>query len=225
MSSQVLFINNYKLIRILLDVTAKLFSDILLKGIKAGQIPNRTDTARKWFREQGKRAGKINETKLLKDSKDQFRNRVFPGRMYFYFYDAKHKKTLPYFDRVPLIFVLSPAEGGFLGLNMHYLPLPLRAKLMDAFYSVTNNNKFNQTTKLKLTYELIKDAKKFKWFKPAIKHYLKKQVRSKFILVDAADWDTALFLPLARFQGASQTKVWKDSRAIIAGKNPFKKKR
>lgn len=199
-------------------MVATLFSDILIKGIRAGYIPNRTKAAREWFRNEAKSTGAVNETKLMKDSKGQYRNRVHPGRMYHFFYDPKHKKTLPYYDRFPLIFMIGPAENGFMGLNMHYLPPPLRARLMDAFYTITSNDKFNKTTKLQMTYETLKGASKFKWFKPAIKRYLNNHVRSKFVTIDAADWDTALFLPTARFVGSSKTQVYKDSRRIIRGK-------
>lgn len=199
-------------------MVATLFSDILTKGIRAGYIPNRTKTARDWFRNEAKGIKSVNESKLMKDSKGQYRNRVHPGRMYHFFYDPKHKKTLPYYDRFPLIFMIGPAEKGFLGLNMHYLPLPLRAKLMDAFYSITSNDKFNKTTKLQLSYDVLKSASKYKWFKPAIKRYLSAHVRSRFVAIDAADWDTALFLPTQRFVGASKTQIYKDSRRIIRGK-------
>jgi hypothetical protein len=62
------------------------------------------------------------------------------GKMYTFFYDPKHKETLPYYDLFPLIFVVGPAAGGFLGINLHYLPPVLRAKLMDSLYQILNNN-------------------------------------------------------------------------------------
>ena len=49
-----------------------------------------------------------------------------------HYYDAKHKATLPYYDGFPLILMLGPAKGGFMGLNLHYLPPVVRARLLDA---------------------------------------------------------------------------------------------
>lgn len=198
---------------------AKLFDEILLKGIRAGQIPARTSTARQWFRDKAKEAGKINETNFFKTAgADRYRSQFHLGHMYMFMYDPKHKETLPYYDRVPLIFPIAKAKGGFLGINFHYLPYPLRAKLMDALYETVNNEKFDETTKLKASYQILSSASKFKEFKPTIKHYLTQHVRSRLIKVNPSEWDIALFLNIAKFEKASQTEVWKDSRKIIRGK-------
>ena len=48
-----------------------------------------------------------------------------------FFYDPKFKKTLPYYDTFPLVLPLETYNDGFLGINMHYLPIPLRVNLLD----------------------------------------------------------------------------------------------
>ena len=53
------------------------------------------------------------------------------GEMYMFMYDAKHKDTLPYYDRFPLIFMLERYNNGFLGLNLHYLHPRLRVGLLE----------------------------------------------------------------------------------------------
>ena len=115
---------------------AKIFDDILLKGIRSGQVPARTEAARAWYRDQAKQVKRIDETALMKASQDRYENRFRIGNMYQFMYDPKHKATLPYYDRLPLIFPINKAKGGFLGIKFHYLQLPLRAKLMDALYDV-----------------------------------------------------------------------------------------
>ena len=137
------------------------------------------------------------------------------GQMYMYYYDAKHKATLPYFDRFPLVFPFKKVKGGFYGLNMHYLPLPLRAKLMDALYDTASNTRFDESTRLKMSYKMLESAAKYKEFQPCIKRYLTSQLRSKFMYIYPSEWDMALFLPLERFQGASKTQVWADSKRKI----------
>jgi hypothetical protein len=102
-------------------------------------------------------------------------------------------------------------------LNLHYLPLPLRAQLMDALYDITNNSKYDESTKLRLSYGVLKGAEKFKLFQPTFKRYLNSQVRSRFVEIAPAEWDVALFLQTEQFEGASKTKVWADSRKIIRG--------
>lgn len=196
---------------------AALFDEILAKGIRAGQLPARSSTAREWFRDKAKELGKVSESQILRDDTDRLKSRSAIGKMYFFVYDAKHKKTLPYYDRFPLIFPVDKVPGGFYGINMHYLPLPLRAQLMDSLYDITNNKRYNESTKLKLSYGVLKGAEKFSLFKPTFKRYLNSQVRSRFVQIEPAEWDVALFLNSEQFVGASKTKVWADSKKIIKG--------
>jgi len=198
-------------------MAARLFDDILLKGIRSGQMPARTGAAREWFREKAKSVGKVDETRILRDNKDRYKNRVTAGKMYFFIYDAKHKDTLPYYDKFPLIFPVQRTPNGFYGINLHYLPLKLRAQLMDALYDITNNDRYDDTTKLKLSYGVLKGAEKFSLFKPTFKRYLTSHVRSRFIEIHPSEWDVALFLQAEQFQGARKTTVWKDSKNIIRG--------
>ena len=135
--------------------------------------------------------------------------------MYFFSYDPKYKATLPYYDRFPLIFKVGQYRGGFEGINMHYLPYRLRARLMDALYETSNNKRYDETTRLRITYDLLKAATKYKEFKPTYKKYLNQHVRSRFVEIGATEWDIALFLPVERFEKASKTAVWRDSRNAI----------
>jgi hypothetical protein len=200
---------------------AQIFDDILLKGIRSGQAPAKTKKARVWYRDQAAamKKGAVSGTKLESQltKSGQAKSRLVYGNMYMFMYDPKHKDTLPYYDRMPLIFPINSAKGGFLGINLHYLPPMMRAKLMDALYQATNNKKYDETTKLKISYDILNGAAKFKEFKPCIKHYLSNQLQSKFLYINPAEWDIALFLPSAQFVGASKQKVYADSRKIIRG--------
>lgn len=197
-------------------MVAYLFDTILSAGVRQGQIPARTQGARDWFRKTAK-SSSTTATKLLKEApKSRYTTNVQPGNMYLFAYDAKHKKTLPYFDRYPLIFPLKKAPGGFLGLNMHYLPLKLRAVLMDALYDTASNDRYDEKTKLRLSYDILKGASKFKLFKPTVHMYLRSQFKSRFIEIASSEWDIALFLPVEKFVGASKSQVWADSRRMIA---------
>ena len=98
---------------------------------------------------------------------------------------------------------------------MHYLSYRLRARLMDALYETSNNKRYDETTRLRITYDLLKAATKYKEFKPTYKKYLNQHVRSRFVEIGATEWDIALFLPVERFEKASKTAVWRDSRNAI----------
>lgn len=204
---------------------AKIFDDILSKGIRQGQVPARTGAAREWYRTQAKAIAKagggrgVSGASMTSGSNIKGRTTASPeiGGMYSFQYDAKHKDKLPYYDMYPLIFPINTAKGGFLGINMHYLPPALRAQLMDALYSTVTNENYDEKTKLKLSYDVLNGASKFRAFKPTIKHYLTKQMRTPFIYVNPTEWDIALFLPTAKFVGANKQKVYADSRKIIRG--------
>jgi hypothetical protein len=202
-------------------MVAQVFNDILLKGIRSGQVPARTAEARNWYRNQAKQVNKSEAQgdKLIREAgRERYENRFRLGHMYMFAYDPKHKETLPYYDRFPLIFPINIAKGGFLGINMHYLPPILRAKLMDSLYETITNERYNETTKLNVSYKILNNASKFKEFKPTLKHYLSNHVRTKLVYINPAEWDVALFLPSAQFVGATKTQVYNDSRKIIRGR-------
>lgn len=194
---------------------ALIFDTVLTKGVRSGQIPARTEAARTWYRDTASSYKKLDERALMRGGNERLTTRPMIGSMYMYYYDPKHKKTLPYYDMFPLVFPYKKTQDGFMGINMHYLPLTYRAKLMDALYDVTNNKNFDETTKLKMNYQVLNSASKFKYFAPCVKHYLTDHLRSRFLYVYPSEWDIALFLPLERFQGASKQKVWAESKKLI----------
>ena len=101
----------------------------LLKRLAAKGIKPNTPAARNWFRNKV-RDTRVNRQKLMSASD---RSEAMPkiGSMYCYAYDPKHKKTLPYYDEFPLIFVVEPAPGGFIGINLHYVSPRNRIVIMD----------------------------------------------------------------------------------------------
>jgi hypothetical protein len=90
--------------------------------------------------------------------------------------------------------------------------------LMDSLYENINNEAQDETTKLRITYNILSSAAKFKYFKPCVKYYLNSHVDSQLIYIEPKEWDMALFLPLHKFSGATATTVYRDSRRIIAGR-------
>lgn len=132
------------------------------------------------------------------------------GSMYFFVYDPKHKKTLPYYDKFPLVFPIGRYKDGFLGVNLHYLDIRSRTILLAELYSFVNNNKMNDRTRLILSYQALKKTSKY--FMPCVKRYLSSHVRSKFVKIRPIDWEKAVFLPVDDFEKAPAFTVWKDSR-------------
>jgi len=170
-----------------------------------------------WFDQQTLLLGKKRFTpqQILAAKRDNLTTKVIPGNMYMFFYEAKGKDTLPYWDKFPLIFPFRVVPGGFYGLNMHYLPYRMRLQLMDRLLQFKNNEKFNETTRIKYSWSLIGGVSKFKAAEPCVKHYLNDHVRSPFIQIHAQDWATAMMLPVERFVGSNKNAVWSDSKKAI----------
>ena len=175
-------------------------------------IERNTMKSLKWFQKEVKGMRTPSRSKLLNDENLIKTNRPLVGRMFFYQYDPKHKKTLPYYDRFPLIFMVDKAEGGFYGLNLHYLPPKWRAIFFDRLTDYTNNKKYNRTTRLILSYNLLKGSSRLSLFGPCFKHYLTDHVKSRIIEVPADQWESILFLPTEQFVKAKASKIWNDSR-------------
>jgi hypothetical protein len=197
--------------------SGKKFDEVLAKGIRAGQVPARSKVSRDWYRNTAKSINFINERSLLNSDKSRLTTTLVPGTMYMFFYDPKHKKTLPFYDRFPLIFPFELTSDGFMGINLHYLPLDIRAKVMDALYTVATDRKYNETTRLRLSYGVLQQFAGSKFIRPCIKRYLNGHVKSAFMQVFPAEWDIALFLPTERFAKASKQQVFEHSRKMIKG--------
>ena len=97
---------------------ASLF-DTLQAGASRNSVALRTDDAKKWFKKEVKKLGAIQPRTVMKDEALDPASKYVAGNMYMYFYDPKHKATLPYYDRFPLTIAVQPAPGGFYGLNLH----------------------------------------------------------------------------------------------------------
>ena len=194
-----------------------IFDNILIQGARQGIIPARTVAAREWYRSA---AGKLmsNITPGVFEKRTDEARKVSSmefGYMYAFKYDPKTKNDLPYYDTFPLIFPVRMDSDGFLGINFHYLPPVLRAKLMNALYSTLTNKKYDDTTKLKISYSILQSASKYRFFKPMLKKYLRSHVRSQFLEVQVNEWDIAIFLPTESFRKADTGRVWEESRKQI----------
>jgi hypothetical protein len=180
-------------------------------------VPARTRAARDWYRNQaGKVTGNITPSRILNRAEETRKTTDMEyGLMYAFKYDPKMKKELPYYDTFPLIFPIRFEQDGFLGINFHYLPPILRAKLMDALYANVTNKKYDATTRMKVSYSILQSASKYRFFKPTIKKYLRNHVRSQFLEIPATEWDIALFLPTESFRKSDTGRIWEDSRKKI----------
>jgi len=164
-------------------------------------ILSQAKQAVQWFGDQVKN--------ISKDPNKVFRRDSFPkiGSMYLFVYDPKLKATLPFYDAYPLVIPVEYYSDGFLGLNLHYLPPMARASLLDALTALANNNKYDDTTKLNISYKMLKSYSiRFGGYQNCIKRYLFSNVRSSFNYVSPVDWDKVVMMPLQKWVVNSDKK-------------------
>lgn len=176
-------------------------------------LARRSRESRAWLNQKIQSLRSPNRNALLRD-KDKKVERVYPGRMYFFSYDPKLKDTLPFYDRFPLVFPLEMYNDGILGMNLHYIPPNQRLILLSKLYSTANNKKFDETTKLRISYEVLNGASRFELFKPCIKRYLGSHVVSNIIEIPSSDWEIAAVLPYDMFINATREEVYRNSKGI-----------
>ena len=168
------------------------YFDKISTQIKTGTEPY------SWYRNRIKELGTPNTAELLRSGK--LNKQPTPRHLNMFIYAPKFAKTLPYYDTFPLIMYLKPAKGGFYGLNFHYLPYALRARLLDA------------AGQDKLSVSAVEGSR---LTKPTIKRYLYGYLRSMCLKIEPEDNLTAIMLPVQRFKKASDSRVWGDSRKMI----------
>ena len=165
--------------------------DEISKLRKSGKEPYQ------WYRNRIKELGTPSQTQLIRDGK--ITGRVNFGALNMFIYDPKLKNKLPYYDTFPLVLPIERYRDGFLGINFHYLPYALRARLLSRLDPNAN-------------YSALKNVR---LVKPTLKRYLNNNVRSRFRKLEEEDFMTAIMLPVQRFKKSSASKVWSDSRKVI----------
>ena len=163
-----------------------------------------------WYREKIKEFGEPKAQKLIRDGTRGAS--PFYGKLNMFFYNPKHAKTLPYYDTFPLVLPLEKYSDGFLGINLHYLSIPLRLRLLDNLVDFSNNTIFDESTILRVSYDRVKGIREVK---PTLHRYLAGQVQSQFRRIDADEFTIATLLPVQRFRKASESAVWRESRSMI----------
>jgi len=172
----------------------------------AGGRPKSTQ----WFREKIKEFGTPSSSDLIRDGKRTSRPTF--GLLNMFVYNPKLKDKLPYYDTFPLVLPIEEYNNGFLGINLHYLSMPMRIRLLDRLVDYSNNNKFDESTRLNADYSKLKNVN---LIKPCLKRYLAGNVRSKFRKVEADEFMIATLLPVQKFKKQSDSHIFAKSRGLV----------
>lgn len=166
----------------------------------------------KWF--MTKMANLKNTSRIpsaIKREEFRYVNRFMKGGLFFFYYDPKTKDDLPYYDKFPLVLMLERYEDGFLGLNLHYLPIKHRIAFMNKLLDYGRFDEEGDPVRIRITYDILNATKRFKEFRPCIKRYLTSHIKSRILMVQPEEWETSVFLPVHQFKKARADKVWRDS--------------
>ena len=185
----------------------------------------------RWYAQQAKLMGKQGYTskRLLSGISGDWAQVPIPGKLYMYAYDAKHKATLPYWDKYPLTFPFKLVKDGL----PYKRVVSEEEKRIEAIRGVTPNVseysvdsyayrikilndlvgiKLRSTSKhykLQLSWELISSVAKYQPLQSCVHRYLYSQLRTGLRIIHSSDWATAMMLPTHKFIGASPSYVWK----------------
>ena len=181
----------------------------LKQSLSQKGISPRTNLARAWL-QQKMATLKPSRQKMMEERK-RLRSESIIGKMYFYFYDPKTKDTLPYYDKFPLVIPIEEHRDGFLGLNLHYIHPKQRLILLDKLSDIMTNKQFDESTKFKISYNYLKNASRIYEHKPCLKKYLYTHIQSKFLNIDASEWDIAALLPTEDFEKVQKHQVFQES--------------
>ena len=98
---------------------------------------------------------------------------------------------------------------------MHYLPPRLRIRLLNKLFEYTNNDEFDDTTRMRMTWNILDSVTQLRASRVVSSKEISLFACSKEMLqVEPKYWDIA-FLPTQRFRGAKVLDVYADSRRKI----------
>lgn len=150
-----------------------------------------------------------------------------PGKLYAYIYDAKHKDTLPYWDKYPLIIYLGIGKHNLMyGLNLHYVPPKARQEFLEELLKqYASTTTITNSTKLKIDWSKVKG---FQGADKMIKAYIPANIKGTIVEIKPSDWANVVMMPLQSFQSKgkrySAQKVWANSGTMKQNRQNNKKK-
>ncbi len=186
-----------------------------LNNESPAELRERSIESLKYF-QQRVRTLKLSSENFYRQSDLTKAKRYLEGRMYTFFYDAKTKEKLPYWDRFPLVLILELRQDGFTGLNLHYLPPRYRVRLLYELYKYVILDEEEEADegmrmKIKMTYQLLTGISKLKMFRPCFKRYLTHRIDGRALEITPEYWDVMSMLPTAQWQKEGAMTVYSES--------------
>ena len=192
------------------DDLRKEFRGLVRKTKEVSSSAKSNNKSIKWFKDT-----------VMKSLKTHTVTKPKVGRLYSFAYDAKHKKTLPYFDRFPLSVCIAVANDRWYSINLHYLPVSFRTSFLEELLVRYANNRtlsrgsISNSTHLKIDWGKIKNFNP-RVFEHALTSYLPHHMKSSLNEINPKEWHLAANMPSQQFvsyesgkhKRYSAQKVW-----------------
>lgn len=195
-----------------------IFGKILSEAIKDNVFTKTREIANQWYirKTSSYRGNETNITTLRNAESQKLIRGEMLGNLYFFGYEPVYKDKLKYWDAFPLTLIMELTQKGFLGINFHYLPYRHRAYLMDELMELERKNALSERAgvleKRLITYHYLSSFTRYKYFKPALKHYHFNNITTRMVELNKAEWKIALFLPVDDFQKENSKTVWDNTK-------------
>lgn len=174
-----------------------------------------------WYRDQMRQIAKtkFNKRAFIANSGSETVRRLEIGKLYLMEYIPKYSgigdlvedsRQLGVWDRYPLILPFEIAPNGFYALNLHYLPIRLRAILLDQLLGTANI----PANKLRVNWSILKRFSLNRYGKFATHRYLLNHITSPFRVVKIDDYPKVIMLPIASWYGNDRALVNRYKRMI-----------
>lgn len=136
---------------------------------------------------------------MLSTNLQGFKANDFRGHnLIFMRYDAKFKNKV--YDRTPLVLILRRSRGYVLGLNFHWLPVPLRLILLKLILKMNKNN-LKKGYPLTVTYQMLKPIITKMGMSPVIRLYIFNRISRKGLVIPPEYWLTVAKIRAESFTG------------------------
>ena len=141
---------------------------------------------------------------LAKNDELLMPSRFLPGQMVFFKYKPQDERFVgsnSAYDVFPLVIITEVHKDGFEGLNLHFIAKRWRRQLFDAIEkSLPVFKNIDPTrTRLGTTYRRISGPRKFKFFKPCYRRYVRGGFRKRPIIIPSEFWDVLVDVDLSLF--------------------------
>lgn len=157
--------------------------------------------------DQGDQVHILNEYRNVRSMTTTSGN-IARGLLYTYRYEAK---TVPWWDRYPLILCLEKKPPYMLGLNFHYLPIGFRFALFEALMPLVAPIPVDQLSRIYIVYRRLAADARYRAFRPALKKYRLDRIRSSVVMISPIEWPVALAYPSQQWVNTTDQQVWTNS--------------